>query len=107
MASVLGETLGRSHGVRHAIKGRMRRGRVQTTKAGALYAITVFLIGFILHSASRSAPGSDDCRYRRSTLHTHGELVRLPLVRGSARCKAIGPGSVIDGLGRLTGAGVG
>jgi hypothetical protein len=48
MASVLGETLGPSNGFRHAIKGRMRRGRVRTTKAGARYAIIVFLIGFIL-----------------------------------------------------------
>jgi hypothetical protein len=34
-------------------------------------------------------------------------LVRLALVRGSARCEANGPGSIIDGLGRVLGAEVG
>ena len=41
--------LGRSNGVSHAIKGRMRRGRVRTTKE-RVYTISVFLTGFILGS---------------------------------------------------------
>ena len=38
---------------------------------------------------------------------SRGELVRLPLVGGSARCNVNGPGSIIDGLGCVPDADVG
>jgi hypothetical protein len=36
---------------------------------------------------------------KRQTFTANGELVHLPLVRGSARCRAHSPGSITDGLG--------
>jgi hypothetical protein len=56
---------------------------------------------------SRPAPGRDDCRLHRSTDNARGELVRLPLVPGSAQCEANCPASIIDGLYRVSGADVG
>ena len=70
-----------------------------------------FLIGYIgtvrVLLVARTWMRRDDCCHRGSTHDSRGELVGLPLVGGSARCNANGPGSIIDGLGRVPGADVG
>ena len=58
-------------------------------------------------SAARPTPGGDDCCHHRSTDDPRGELVCLPLVRGSARCEANSAGLITDGLGCVPGADVG
>jgi hypothetical protein len=70
----------------------------RATKAGALYAIIVFLIGFILGTI-RVVLLAPRLGQTGNTDDSRGELVRRPLVRGSARCRGDSSGWITDGLG--------
>jgi hypothetical protein len=83
----------------------------RATKAGALYAILVFLFGLIFGTIRvlMVAPhlGETTAVILEAPLDTHCELVPLRLVRAQAQCEADCPGSIIDGLSRLSGADIG
>ena len=77
----------------------------RTTKGGALYAIIVFVIGFIFGTIRvlLLVPrlGETNAVIVEAPIILAASWFVLPLVRGSARCRANGPGSIINGFGRV------
>src|SRR5438105_740225 len=67
---------------------------------------SAFSLGIVVAEKGFRLTGIEPRGLQR-TNSARGELVRLPLVRGSARCRANGCRSIIDGLGRIPGADVG